>query len=103
MVRRTKKKDQQLIAQKRIERLFLFAEVQAKKGNIDHAHRAVHLARRIAMKTNIYHHKKYKHAVCKHCYHYLYPTVTCRIRVNNGKKTITCFHCHNQIRYPYKP
>lgn len=103
MARRISKKDQQKIAQKRIARLFTFAEQQAKNGKLKHAHRAIRVARRIAMKATISLPKKYKQVVCKHCYHYLYPSVTCRVRISNGKKTITCFHCHEQMRYPYNP
>jgi ribonuclease P protein subunit RPR2 len=103
MGRRINKTDQQKIARKRIMRLFAFAEKQAKRGKISHAHRAVGVARRIAMKATISLPKEYKQVVCKHCYHYLYPSVTCRVRIGDGKKTITCFHCHERMRYPYNP
>lgn len=103
MTRRIKKKDQQKIARKRIAQLFKFAKQQAKNSKLEHAHHAVDVARRIAMKATISLPKEYKQGVCKHCYHYLYPSVTCRVRIGNGKKTITCFHCHEQIRYPYNP
>ena len=102
MPRRINKNLQLHIAQRRIEKLFLFAEKQAKTGNLSHAHNAVRIARNIAMKTTYKIPKKYKHQMCKHCYRYLLPTVTCQVRVRNGKKTITCFYCHKQMRYPYK-
>jgi RNase P subunit RPR2 len=103
MTRRIKKQDQMRIAEKRIDKLFSFAENQAKSGYIQYANNAVRIARRIAMKTTMRLPKKYKHQLCKYCYHYLVPSLTCQVRMNNGKKTITCFHCHKQMRYPYKP
>lgn len=103
MTRRIQKKDQMRIARKRIEKLFTVAEKQAKSGNIQYANNAVRIARCIAMKTTVRLPKQYKHQLCKYCYHYLLPSVTCRVRMNNRKKTVTCFHCHKQMRYPYKP
>jgi len=103
MARRIKKKAQQQIGEKRINRLFTIAKHQAKQGNIDYANNATHVARKIAMKTTQSLPKHYKHLLCKHCHHYLYPPITCRTRINNGMKTITCFHCQKHSRYPYKP
>jgi RNase P subunit RPR2 len=102
MARRIKKKEQQLIGRKRIDQLFTFAEAQAKKGNLTYANNAVSIARRIAMKTTQSLPKHYKHLLCRYCHHYLLPSVTCRIRISNGVKTITCFHCQKRSRYPYK-
>lgn len=103
MAKRISKKRQQEIGLQRIHRLFLVAEQQAKKGNITVSNNAVRIARKIAMKTTVSIPKEYKHFICKHCYQYLYPSVTCRVRLGNNKKTITCFHCKKQSRYPYKP
>jgi ribonuclease P protein subunit RPR2 len=102
MTRRINKNRQLQIAQKRIEKLFLFAEKQAKSGNLPHAHNAVRIARNIAMRTTYKLPKKYKHQMCKHCYRFLLPSVTCQVRIRNGKKTITCFYCHNHMRYPFE-
>lgn len=103
MARRMQKKKQQMIAQKRIEKLFSFADRQAKAGKLQYADNVVLIARRIAMKTTFRLPKDYKHRFCKHCYHYFLPSVTCRVRIQHGKKTITCYHCHRQTRIPYKP
>lgn len=103
MSKRISKKKQQKIGRRRIRALFSFAEQQAKSGKISFANNAVRVARKIAMKTTSPLPKIYKHQLCKHCHHYLYPSVTCRVRIKNGKKTITCFHCKKTTRYPYKP
>ena len=103
MARRINKKAQQKIAEQRIKQLFTVAHYQVKQGNLNYADNAVRIARKIAMKTTKSLPKHYKHLLCKHCHHYLYPPVNCRIRINNGMKTITCFHCQKHSRYPYKP
>ncbi len=103
MARKIQKQKQQEIAQHRIERLFSFAERQAKLGKLKFAHNAVRIARNIAMKTTWRLPKDYKQRFCKHCYHYFLPSITCRVRIQHGMKTITCFHCNKQTRYPYKP
>jgi len=102
MKRRINKNLQLQIAEKRIEKLFSYAEKQAKAGNLPHAHNAIRIARNIAMRTTYKMPKKFKHQMCKHCYHFLLPSITCQVRMRNGKKIITCFYCHKQMRYPYK-
>ena len=93
---------QSKIAEKRIKQLFCFADNQALNGNLSYANNAVRIARSIAMKTTFRIPKQYKHKFCKHCYHYLIPSITCRVRIRKGKRIITCFHCQKQVRYPYK-
>lgn len=103
MTRRISKKQQQHIAKQRIDSLFTFAQQQIKQDNLAYAKNAIRIARKIAMKTNLPLPKKYKINICKHCHQYLYPGITSRVRNHNGKRTITCLHCHKYNRYPYKP
>ena len=100
--RRVDKKTQRDIARHRIKKLFEMAEKKALEGNIDLADRYVDLARRISMRTLTRIPKKYKHRFCKHCYHYLLPGVTCRIRIQRGKIVTYCYNCKKFIRRPFK-
>lgn len=103
MVKRIPKKQQRLIAEHRIKRLFSFAKKQIIRGKKNNAQNAVRIARKIAMKTATALPKEYKHMICKHCYQYLHPGVNCRVRFHDNRKIVTCLTCQNSNRYPYKP
>ncbi|HEC89486.1 MAG TPA: hypothetical protein ENI44_02760 [Thermoplasmatales archaeon] len=96
------RKTQKKIARSRINKLFKMAEEKALKGDLKLANRYVEIARRISMRTLTRIPKKYKHRFCKHCYSYLLPGVTCRIRINRGKIVTYCYNCKRFIRRPFK-
>ena len=101
MVRRKiSKKQQQHIAEKRIETLFTLAENRAKHHQFNRANRYVHLACKLSMKnlSPIPSHLKRKY--CRSCYHYFYPGKTCRVRIHRGKIIFFCKNCHQITRIP---
>jgi len=98
--RRLNKKQQQDIASHRIRRLFTLVQRRALDGDLTLADRYVHLARKLSMKYLVPIPPEYKHCFCKHCYRYLLPGVTGRVRLQKGKLVWYCFHCHSFSRMP---
>ena len=90
------------ITQKRIETLFSLANLQIKKGNINLANRYILHARNLSMKNVVPIPRELKRLVCKHCYSYLYPSVTCQIRIHKGRIIKYCLHCKKITRFPFK-
>lgn len=100
--KRMNKKTQQYIAQKRIQTLFQLAEKQAFSGNMHLADRYVFLARNISMKLVTPIPKRFKQQFCKYCYHYMFPDVSCRVRIHRGKIIKYCHNCHKISRIPLR-
>ncbi|MCK4364741.1 MAG: hypothetical protein KAW45_01685 [Thermoplasmatales archaeon] len=96
------KKTQKIIAKNRIKKLFDMAEQKAHSANFDLANRYVNLARKISMRYLVPIPKEYKRRFCKHCYSYLLPHVTCRIRIHRNKIIIHCNNCNKFTRIPLK-
>jgi len=96
------KKIQKTIAERRIKQLFLLAEQQALNNKLNLANRYIELARKISMRYLVSIPKDYKRRFCKHCYSYLLPYVTCRIRIHRGKLIIYCYDCKRYSRIPLK-
>ena len=96
------KNNRRKIAEKRIEKLFFLAEEKAKLNRLKLADRYIKIARKIAMRYQISIPKKYKRFFCKHCYSYLLPSVSSRVRFNNGKIIIYCKKCKKYTRIPIK-
>ena len=97
-----KKELQKKIAMQRIQRLFLLAEKYALCGKLKLSDRYVFLARKISMKYLSPIPKKFKRRFCKHCYSYLLPSVTCRIRIRKGRVVTYCNKCKKYTRMPLK-
>jgi ribonuclease P protein subunit RPR2 len=85
----------------RIEKLFRLADEAALEHNFARANRYVSLARKIAMKYQYPLPSKYKRRICKHCYSYILPGKTGRIRTRKGYITIYCNHCGKQSHFPF--
>jgi len=100
--KRVDKKIQKSIAKRRIDKLFSMAEENALNNKINLANRYVQIARKISMKYLVPIPPKYKRRFCKHCYHYLLPNITSRIRIHRGKIVIFCFNCKKYERFPLK-
>jgi ribonuclease P protein subunit RPR2 len=98
--RRINKKQQQSIALHRIHRLFHLAERKSLDGDLVLADRYVHLARKLSMKYLVPLPVEYKRLFCKHCYRFLLPGVTGRVRLQGGKVVWHCFHCKHFTRMP---
>ncbi len=99
------KKQQKKIAQDRICYLFRLAEKTAQNNNLAFANRYVQLARKISMRYRVSIPKEYKRQFCKHCYAYIVPGETARIRIHQGRIITFCTRCNNYTRFilPKKP
>src|SRR3989344_8632928 len=87
------------IAMQRIKILFKQAEDIASKNKVL-ANRYINLARKIAMKAKVSLPADLKRRLCKHCYHFLIPSVNSRIRTKNRKVIIYCLDCKKYTRIP---
>lgn len=96
------KKIQKKIAKNRINKLFIMAQHCAITGKIKTANRYIEIARNISMKYLVTIPKPFKRSFCKHCYSYLLPNITCRIRIHNSKIIIYCYNCKKFTRFPLK-
>jgi ribonuclease P protein subunit RPR2 len=96
------KKIQKTIANKRINKLFSMAEQKALSGNLNLANRYVEIAREISMHYLVPMPREFKRRFCKHCYSYLLPHTTCRVRIHKGKLVIYCHSCKKYTRIPLK-
>ncbi|MEM0492729.1 MAG: ribonuclease P protein component 4 [Candidatus Thermoplasmatota archaeon] len=90
------------IAKHRITRLFQLACDTALAGDIKLANRYVMLARKISMRYLVKMPKEYKLLFCKYCYGYMLPGVNTRVRINKGRRTVTCLQCKGIMRMPLK-
>jgi ribonuclease P protein subunit RPR2 len=95
-----KKELQKKIAKQRIQRLFLLAEHYALNDRLKLSDRYVFLARKISMKYLVPVPNQFKRRFCKHCYSYILPNVTCRIRIHKGRIVTYCDNCKRYMRMP---
>ncbi|MBL7054613.1 ribonuclease P [Candidatus Woesearchaeota archaeon] len=102
MKRRYNKKsaEHKKIARERIEVLFKQAK-DTFKEDAKLSDRYVHLARKIAMKYKVRIKPELKRRFCKHCYRYLMPGITSRVRMQKGKVVYFCFSCKKFMRFPH--
>lgn len=96
------KKIHKKIALSRIQKLFQLAEKYALLGRMNLADRYVFLARKISMRYLVPIPKEFKRCFCKHCYRYLLPGVSGRVRLQKGKLVFYCFQCKKYYRIPLK-
>jgi len=96
------KKNQKIIANNRINKLFELAEKNALSNRLDLSNKYTQLARKISMRYVVKIPKEHKRKFCKHCYNYLLPFVTGRIRIHRGKVVIYCYNCKKYSRIPLK-
>lgn len=102
MKKRAKNKNILEIAQDRIEDLFELAEKEFKTYP-ERSHKAVGMARKIAMRYNIQL-NKYAHQFCAECYAYLVAGRNAIVRVSKTQVAITikCEECGHIHRHPYR-
>ena len=80
----------------------LMAEAgKAVRQNPSRANRYVAIARKLAMKHNVKLPPSIKRRICSHCYSYLQPGQTARVRLRNKKLVWYCFSCKKHKRIPY--
>jgi len=94
------KKMQKTIASQRISYLFALAELCAREGKLALANRYVELARKISMKYLVPIPVEFKRRFCTHCYQYLLPATTCRVRIHRGMIITYCHSCKKYSRMP---
>ncbi len=97
MVKRHHKK----IARRRMDHLFEQAKKAAVSGEMDRADRYVEIARRMGMRYNVPLRSYQKRRVCKRCYSYLHPGVSCRVRLKDGMVITLCKTCKTINRFVY--
>jgi len=101
--RKTRDKNiQKTVAKNRINKLFLMAEQCALTGKLHLANRYVEIARKLSMRYLVPLPREFKSRFCKHCYCYLLPDVTSRVRFHRGKIVIYCNNCQKYTRIPLK-
>jgi len=93
---------QKRIALRRMQRLFRLAEEYALCGRMKLADRYVFLARKISMRYLVPIPQEFKRCFCKHCYRYLLPGVSGRVRIQGGKIVVYCLNCNRFTRMPVK-
>jgi ribonuclease P protein subunit RPR2 len=96
------KKVRKRIALERVERLFELAE-QMLHEDANLSQRYVELARKIAMRERVKMPKEFKRMVCKHCKKFIYPNISCRVRIRPRREphvVITCLFCNGKMRIP---
>jgi len=92
------------IALQRIHTLFRLAREKIREEPAL-AQRYVEIARKIAMRTKLRLPTEYRHMVCKHCKGFIYPSVNCRVRIQQRREphmVITCLNCGKITRIPLK-
>lgn len=93
------------IALQRIHTLFELARRNIKKEP-ELAQRYALIARRIAMKTKVRLPTEYRRLICRHCKSFIYPSVNCRVRVQQRREphmVMTCLVCGKHTRIMLKP
>jgi ribonuclease P protein subunit RPR2 len=96
------KKNQKMIAKQRINKLFELADRNALSDRLFFSDKYVKLARKISMRYLVKIPREHRRKFCKHCYSYLLPPLTSRIRIHRGKVIIYCNNCKKYTRIPLK-
>ena len=90
------------IASHRIRYLFSLAEECALEGKLNLSDRYIALARKISMKYLVPIPAEHSRRFCKHCYCYLLPPLTCRVRIRRGMIITYCSTCKKYSRIPLR-
>ena len=111
MKKTLRKKDIEKIAEKRIDQLFEFAELiftDKKFQNLTesdkqkYANNYVDIARKISMKAQKPLISKYKKYFCKHCYSYIRPGISTRVRTKSDNLVTYCNNCKKFMKIDIK-
>lgn len=92
---------ERLIAGERIDILFRLAEERALARDFRRANRYTGLALRIGTRYNVRIPREFRRRFCRSCHTFLLPAVNCRVRVRQGRITVTCGACGAVRRMPY--
>jgi len=102
---KTRKKNKAIsrdIAQERIRYLFELAKNELSQDPV-RSERYVTLARKIGMRHRVSIPAELKRNLCKKCGSLLVPGHNSRIRLKDGRITVTCLRCAEVKRYPFRP
>jgi len=99
-MRRRNKGAERELALERVRRLFVLAQ-QATPEDPKLAERYVRLSRRIAMRYQVSLPRDIRRRVCRGCDGLLLPGRSARVRMTNGRVSVTCLRCGAVKRYPY--
>jgi ribonuclease P protein subunit RPR2 len=97
-----KKKANSAIASERVSLLMSQARVEALSGCPNKADEYAALARRISMRYKTPIPLEHKRSICKNCGAFLYPGISCHVRLKRGRKIYHCVRCQSLKRVPYK-
>ncbi len=75
---------------------------EVAKDNPSLANRYVTLARKVAMKFKVRMTPAQKRLFCPHCYRFLLPGTTSRVRIHGSKLIYSCLNCRKFWRKPLK-
>ena len=81
-----------------VKKLFDQAKSSFSK-NPSLANKYIKLARTAAMKVNLRLPRELKRRVCKHCYSYLVPGKSSRVRIHKSRVIYYCFNCKKYMRF----
>lgn len=98
---RIRKEENKKIAKERMYKLFGQAE-EIYKEDSKLADRYVQLARKIQMKYRIRMPSELKRKFCRHCLHFLVPSVNCRVRLQKDHIVYYCLDCKKFMRFVHK-
>ncbi len=90
------------VAGVRVKELFALADDMFPQDRAL-AQRYVDLARKMSMRHKVRMPSELKRKFCKHCYAYLRPGSTSRVRLQKSKVVMFCFSCKKFTRIPYTP
>ena len=86
-----------------IEELFSAAkDIFPKEPEL--AHRYIELARKKAQSANVRFSSEQRRQYCHNCYHYLYPSKNCDVRIDSQEKMLLhiCKDCEHANRFGYQ-
>jgi ribonuclease P protein subunit RPR2 len=101
VVRRNKGAEKS-IAHERVDRLVALAEEALRAGDAPRAHRYAELAWRLKLTYQL-RGSAIEGRACRACHAFLQPGATCRVRLTEGKLSVTCLTCGHVRRRPIAP
>lgn len=87
------------VAHERVDRLVALAAEAVREGRPDRAHRYAALAWRIKLTYQL-RGSAVDGRACRACHGFLQPGATCRVRLTEGKLSVTCLACGHVRRRP---
>ncbi len=91
------------LARARVRRLYELAEKEALAGNPERADRYCLLAWKVATRYNVRIPADLKFSACRKCHTYFVPGTTSRVRINRGRRILTCEKCGWTHRMAARP